>query len=170
MPKMSILSALGESISGTGQRILIITLLFPPLWPFLTLLTMLIFRVSMRRARVKPIHMLRCAIYTFDLTLWFGILWVCISTAQQLLMPTMNYYQLRSAFHSHYCLWLLIVTAFGIWRLRSAFAHYLRFDHPLATAFASQALILLLYANALDPIDVYRLIMLFSHGLQIPLW
>ena len=44
------------------------------LWTWMTLLAFQVFRISMRRARVKPVHVLRCVVYSFDIGAWLGIL------------------------------------------------------------------------------------------------
>jgi len=39
-------------------------------WPFATFLTLMIFQASMRRARIKTVHVLRCVIYSADVLVW----------------------------------------------------------------------------------------------------
>ena len=36
-----------------------------PLWPILTFAALMVFQVSMRRKRLKPVHVLRCVVYSF---------------------------------------------------------------------------------------------------------
>src|SRR4051794_13361639 len=43
------------------------------LWPWLTFLALMVFRISMRRARVKSVHVLRCVLYSADALLWAGL-------------------------------------------------------------------------------------------------
>ncbi|MFQ5502553.1 MAG: hypothetical protein ACE5EQ_09675 [Phycisphaerae bacterium] len=39
-------------------------------WPFATFLTLMIFQASMRRAKIKTVHVLRCVIYSADVLVW----------------------------------------------------------------------------------------------------
>ena len=43
------------------------------LWPWLTFLSLMVFRISMRRARVKSVHVLRCVLYSADGVIWAGM-------------------------------------------------------------------------------------------------
>src|SRR5438046_8256562 len=56
-------------------------------WPWLTFLTLMIFRLSMRRARVRSIHVLRCVIYSFDSVLWLGALMILLPLTAALSGP-----------------------------------------------------------------------------------
>lgn len=115
-------------------------------WPWLTFLTLMIFRISMRRVRVKPIHVLRCVLYSGDSILWAGIIltgltaaaWAAAELEDKIwieLFTGVNFALLVG-------LYLLIVI-----RLGAAYARYLRFDRPWATVIASQIVFLLLVLN-----------------------
>jgi hypothetical protein len=120
---------------------------FALLWPWLTFLSLLVFRASMRRARVRPVHVLRCVIYTADaavlIALAAGAFWFFYD-------PWLSrsgtwygtWYQFKSDRSVVYVLggMFLILT----YRLSIAYKRYLRFDHALATAIASQVMIGLL--------------------------
>jgi len=54
-------------------------------WPILTLVTLMIFGESMRRAKVKTIHVLRCVVYSGDMLLWFGLTMALLRPNQLLL-------------------------------------------------------------------------------------
>ena len=41
-------------------------------WPVTTFIILMIFRASMRRARIKAIHIVRCVVYTSDILFWFA--------------------------------------------------------------------------------------------------
>jgi hypothetical protein len=107
-------------------------------WPWLTLGTLLIFRASMRRAKVRGVHALRCALYCCDGALWLG-------TAAVISVPwLMQRLDLgRYIGYRHLALAALLYAAVTAWRLAAACRHYLRFDHPRATALASQVIVLL---------------------------
>jgi hypothetical protein len=120
---------------------------FAVLWPWLTVLSLLVFRASMRRARVRPVHVLRCVIYTADAAVLIavaaGAFWFFYD-------PWLSrsgtwygtWYQFKSDRSVVYVLggMFLILT----YRLWIAYKRYLRFDHALATAIASQVMIGLL--------------------------
>jgi hypothetical protein len=112
-------------------------------WPWLTFATLMLFRASMARAKVRTIHVLRCALYACDAGMWLGPLamlaGLMVARAVPLTMPSASTPGLRA---------LLLVAAplFALvtwYRLRSAYALYLRFDRPGATALAAQMIVLL---------------------------
>ena len=108
-------------------------------WPWLTLATLMIFRASMRRAKVKTIHVLRCTIYSCD--------------AGVVLVPLAGLFGWHSAYAFVPALggmgvdWRMIAALFFAaytgYRLSLAYSLYMRFDRPAATALASQAIVLL---------------------------
>ena len=51
-------------------------------WPILTLVTLMIFKDSMQRAKVKTIHVVRCVVYSADVLVWFGLAMVLLRTNQ----------------------------------------------------------------------------------------
>jgi hypothetical protein len=107
-------------------------------WPWLTLMVMLIFRASMRRAKVRTVHVLRCALYCCDAGLWLGTAAVVAVPALVRVLELGRYIAYRDV--------AVAVLAFApvtAWRLAAAYRHYLRFDHPLATAAAVQLIVLL---------------------------
>jgi hypothetical protein len=114
-------------------------------WPWLTFAILMIFQGSMRRAKVKPDHVLRCALYSCDAALVVGLLLlVAIPWADPHVWRLLRYLQVPG---SRTLVQLAISTLILIWttpRLASAYARYLRFDHPFATALSSQIIVLLL--------------------------
>ena len=114
------------------------------LWPWLTLATMVIFRISMRRARIKPVHMLRCMVYSFDAGLWGGLLAVLLLFLGFIITEntsdSISFARWNTTFD-------LVLWLFMTWRLTVAFRHYLNFDHPVATVIASQVILYLLLAQ-----------------------
>jgi hypothetical protein len=107
------------------------------------MLALMIFRISMRRARIKPVHVLRCVVYSFDVVLWFGCAWLLISAG----------YAVETFLHAEqWWPWMypaiLFLQAgwplFIIYDLIVAYRLYLRFDHPIATVLASQLIVGLL--------------------------
>lgn len=107
-------------------------------WPWLTLAALLIFQASMRRARVNEVHVLRCALYSCDAGLWVGML------VALLVPPVVTWLARELPLEGRFVMAASVVFAgFTAWRLAAAYRLYLRFDHPVATAVASQVLVLL---------------------------
>jgi hypothetical protein len=107
-------------------------------WPWLTLATLMIFRASMRRAKVNAVHVLRCVVYTGDAVLWLGLL------AFFALPPAIDWLDLGR--YTAYRFAIVAAPLFALftgWRLAAAYRHYLQFDRPVATAAAAQAIVLL---------------------------
>jgi hypothetical protein len=119
------------------KRHLEIALLYAA-WPWLTMAALLIFRASMRRAKVRTVHVLRCSLYCCDAALWLG-------TATVLLVPVlMNRLDLgRYIGYRDLAIAALVFAPMTAWRLSAAYRHYLQFDHPVATAAAAQLVVLL---------------------------
>lgn len=113
-------------------------------WPALTLAALLIFRWSMRRARVRTIHVFRCIAYTFDTTVWMVLAFLVAGSAMA------AYTMSPSIADSLFALLLLFVgvsLAMMTYRLSVAYRVYLQFDRPFATAVASQAIVVLTAMN-----------------------
>ncbi len=109
-------------------------------WPWLTLAALMIFQASMRKAKVQRAHVLRCVVYSADVSVLYMVLTMLAIT-----------YVIASAFLQHrpevgdyYAFWLLIL----LWVMRldklvSAYRKYLQFDHPFLTVLASQIIVVL---------------------------
>jgi hypothetical protein len=107
-------------------------------WPWLTLATLMIFRASMKRAKVNAVHVLRCVVYTGDAVPWLGLM------ASFALPPAIEWLDLGR--YTAYRIAVVAAPLFALltgWRLSAAYRHYLQFDRPLATAAAAQAIVLL---------------------------
>ena len=130
-------------------------------WPWLTFVTLLLFRFSMRRARIRPVHVLRCVLYSFDALLWAGMVAAALVAATVLQFRTTPPRGMRSMVPG----WLdmlidpymqdpvaktllaaaALLLPFMAWRLTIAYRQYLRFDRPAATVLASQVIVLLVF-------------------------
>jgi hypothetical protein len=111
-------------------------------WPWFTLVALQVFQASMRRARVRPVHVLRAVVYACDAA-W---LLVAIAVVAGALVADPQHrftWGLHSTGQSVAAAALVFAT-FTTWRLAAAYRHYLRFDHPLATVVASQVIVVLL--------------------------
>jgi hypothetical protein len=137
-------------------------------WPWMTLLVMRIFRVSMRRARIQSIHVLRVLIYASDTALWFVALCfaalVCFSRIDYARLPAFYWWW---AHHQRPTILLALVclTAITMYRVAIGFKLYLRFDHSLATVLASQVIVLLVVLAALIYIPG-----VWAHVMQCVIW
>ena len=131
------------------NRPLVFVPLFAFAWPWLTLAAMMIFQISMRRGQVRPVHVLRCVIYAADAIALAGLMvpawFLCFERPRRgwVIRYVGAYEFVRYA--------LLAVALVLTYRLCIAFRTYLRFDHALATAAASQIIVgLLIWKFGLD--------------------
>ena len=107
-------------------------------WPWLTLAALLIFQASMRRVKVRTVHVLRCALYCCDAGLWLGVAAALAAPEVARALDLGRYMGYRDV-----ALAALPFAAVTAWRLSAACRHYLRFDHPVATAVATQLIVFL---------------------------
>lgn len=105
-------------------------------WPLLTFLALSIFQVSMARAKIKTIHVLRCLCYSFDAGAWLGILIGALAILYLWLPNIAIIFE-----------WPLVigglVLLLVIIRLWAAYRWYLRFRHPFWTIVLSQVVAIL---------------------------
>jgi len=120
---------------------------FVLLWPWMTFASLLIFRASMRRARVRPVHVLRCVIYTADAAVVAALLVGAFWYFSDAWFPRTWFWSgVWWSYGSDGAAPIAIGVIFVIltYRLWIAYRRYLRFEHALATAIASQVMIALL--------------------------
>ena len=114
------------------------------LWPWLTLASLLVFQISLRRAKLRWTHVLRCVLYSGDVVAWYAVpvaLVALLSWAGRGGAPA----QLLSWMWPLVPLGLFAVLAY---RLFHAYEFYLRFDHALSAVVASQVMVGLVYCKA----------------------
>jgi hypothetical protein len=116
------------------------------LWPWLTAITFQIFQITMRRVRVRPMHVMRVAIYASDINVSLSALLSLpmVASVAQLLLGGANGPLPSFAWMFSYLRWacvavLLLLTL----RLYFAVKYYLRFNHPLATVVSVQVIVAL---------------------------
>jgi len=107
-------------------------------WPWLTFGALMIFRWSMRRAKVRTVHVLRCALYCCDAGVWLGVGAAFLVPALVANLDWGRYI----GFHDR-AVAAILFAAGTTWRLWAAYRHYLQFDRPAATAAASQVVVTL---------------------------
>ena len=116
--------------------------LFAPVaWVLLTAAGMMIFQFSMRRARVRPIHALRCVFYSADVLVWVNL--VLTVTLAGILYFDIAGSNLPWSDQYGESLWeLLLLAAFFVFNIRMVVAarRYLRFDHAVATVMVTQVM------------------------------
>lgn len=138
--------------SGTVRETLTVAVFIPAVWPWLSAATFLIFRISMRYARVKPIHMLRICVYSCDAIFWWGLVILAaalvpipfggLASTQFIryypVSKGLAYVPVESEVNLAIGLAILVMWLHATWRMRAACKHYLQFSFPLGTAVAVQ--------------------------------
>jgi len=118
------------------------------LWAASTLGALLVFRISMRRARIRPDHVARCVVYSFDAVLWTAAAVVIAEVAGFFVDLYGGSDVLEFVMVNAVPLACLLLVPSVPYRLWMAYRLYLRFDRPLLTVLASQAIALLVLINA----------------------
>ncbi len=137
--------------SGPGAMLLV---RYAPvvLWPWATVLSLLIFQMSMRRIKVRPIHLLRAAIYTHDVV-------ICVTLAMFLFAMGKLALNFPDSILLVVFEWLPIGCAFLLvllcYRLHAATMLYLRFDRAWAVVVASQVIVVLILLNLILPLEIW---------------
>ena len=126
-------------------------------WPWMTFLALMIFQASMRRAKVKPVHVMRCVTYTFDaigLFSWALLLTFGLVVAAWLLFGWENYWW---GHQSATTWWMVAAVGLLVYRLTIAYQSYLQFRHAFVTVFTAQFLVALFVYTALLTIAMWRM-------------
>lgn len=126
-------------------------------WPWATMGVLQIFSASMRKARVRKTHVLRCIIYSADIAAWAAILALTLTLTGFAAGAVLGYRWIAS-----YLPWfsvgsLLLFVAIGFWyRLGTAYRTYLKFDHPFLTIVSSQIIVFLAFLYLIAINDLQR--------------
>jgi len=117
----------------------------PLLWIPLTLLSLLVYRASMRQAKIRLGHVLRCVVYSATPIVLFGPLLLAASFSE-------NIYGPRPLWRLTALGYLDITYLFGVaflallaLRLAISYRLYLRFPHAIAAVIASQTIVALIF-------------------------
>lgn len=129
---------------GGAESCVIVLLLFP----WLNFGALMLFQQSIRRAKIKPVHVLRCAIYSGDVIVWFSLV------AAIALATVEPYFALRRLSNPVLGLFMggdtlirtLWISALGValvsgFRLFIACRDYLKIRRALSLAIASQVVV-----------------------------
>jgi hypothetical protein len=107
--------------------------------PVAMYLLLMIFQWTMRRVRVRRMHVIRCIVYGADVLVW-PVIPLCVLVCAA-----------GFAFAwSEALAWAMIVifpVVWGVmaWRLGHAYQNYLRFDHPWATIGSVQIILIMIW-------------------------
>jgi hypothetical protein len=116
-------------------------------WAWIAFATMMIFQISLRRAKIKPAHVLRCTIYSGDcgVALIAAIVFVGLIALRQIIvfLPMFPIRQLAW--------WTALLVLWGgiTFRLICAYQLYLRFPRASAVVISVQVIFFLLMAEVL---------------------
>lgn len=135
---------------GWHARVLATWVLLLAAFPWLSALSLLVFQQSMRRAKIKPVHVLRCAIYCGDVIFWAAFPLAIVFAFDP---ENQEIWHLRDPFTSILlcngvlpilmALGLLILTLANTIRLIFAYRLYMQFEHPGRVIIASQIIVFL---------------------------
>ncbi len=128
---------------GSLTDSLFLPAIFVLAWPWLTMFALLLFPISMNRARVRRIHVLRCLCYSADISFWLGLVIIppalFFAFRQPARMPW-AYLQV-GGWELHACAVAMLVFGF---RLIVAYRSYLRFPRSVWVILISQVIAFLL--------------------------
>jgi hypothetical protein len=116
-------------------------------WPWLTFATLLIFAASMRRAKVRVSHVVRCVVYCGDFSAWLVPLVLVAYVLAEKYSSRLSR-ELPSA-RSFVILAAVALPLYNAYRLTKAYRLYLRFDHPRSTAASAQFIVWLVFVIVL---------------------
>lgn len=149
-PLDQVLRNLWRDFSGSEARVVASGIAMLALFPWFNFLALMIFQQSMRRSHIRPVHVLRCAIYCGDVIVWYAIGTAIAFAGMDFVFERRS---LRNPITSLFLGEGSIVTlmAFGLVamillngiRLFIAYRRYMKFDHAMAAVMASQLIVVL---------------------------
>lgn len=159
VPGPSISAVLAQSMTRLDARTLLVGC-WPPLmlllWSAVSCLTLFIFQTSMRRARLRSVHVFRAVVYSFDLLLWFAVLLLSVDSARMIFaVESATVPHVEVLFGLIRCCVVVACISLAAYRLMMAYRHYLQFDRPYATILASQIICGLAVLNGLLMVRIW---------------
>lgn len=109
-------------------------------WPWLTILALMIFKKSMRKARLKSGHLVRIVVYNSDAIFWLCAYCIAATTAH-LVLSKLFFASLDERVVTGLLVAFVASSLLWLYRLAVAFTLYLRIDRPILTALTSQLLV-----------------------------
>lgn len=112
-------------------------------WCLATLLALFIFEGSIRRARVRRLHVVRCVVYSFDFVAWAGVV-LLLAGALDAAFVTSGVWP-GPCYLAHAAMLLVVAGPVVVTRrLASAYRHYLRFPHAVGVVVVVQVIVCLI--------------------------
>lgn len=133
-----------------GPFVILAFVTIPALWSWLTFASLMVYQHSMRRARLKPAHLLRAAIYSCDAMALIGVIpLLCLFHSGQFVRNPLFAWARGFAFDGVFAAaitapFMALLIACCSYRLWQACRRYLQFRFALAAVIASQILVLLM--------------------------
>lgn len=114
--------------------------------PWVTLLSLLVFRISMRRARIRTIHVIRAVIYSQ--TVMLGCFFIARLAGSSILIAFPRaFINMPWLITASSGLFVLIGLIAGFYGMVVAYRDYLRFDRPAWTVLAASAVTVMILIN-----------------------
>ncbi|MDB5354948.1 MAG: hypothetical protein JWN24_1401 [Phycisphaerales bacterium] len=117
-------------------------------WPWLTYLSLMILQISMRRAKLRRDHVVRCVIYCYDIVLWVALIQLLLNASRGGMAMAFGYRVSVDSVGTPILIWLCAWPLFA-YRLIIAYWHYLRFRHVIATILLTQLIVFLFVLTVL---------------------
>ena len=138
-----------ESVLARDQGQIVLVCLGIAIYPLLSAGALMLFHESMHRAKVLPRHVMRIGIYSGDSAVWNG-LWILLSVF--ILAWDPNPFRRSSALMPWVAFGILCMFILTTFRIRSAYASYMKFPNPAGAAILSQIVVFLLLAVSWIPL------------------
>lgn len=116
-------------------------------WPWVTIPGLMVFQISMKRARIRSDHVLRCVVYSADVVFWLGlalvpVVWIFVFLPATPRMAG-NYFR-AIPYEAAGCVAAFVIFCY---RLFVGYRSYLRFRRSTWVILAAQIIGLLVFLN-----------------------